>query len=37
MGNIRKSNTEPIIRVYIESKSIEELNTIFDKIKSIFK
>ena len=36
-AHIRKSNTEPIIRVYIESKNIEEMNAIFDKIKSIFK
>ena len=36
-AHIRKSNTEPIIRVYIESKSIEEVNKTFDKIKSIFK
>jgi len=36
-AHIRKSNTEPIIRVYIESKKIEEVNAIFDKIKSIFK
>ena len=36
-AHIRKSNTEPIIRVYIESKDIEKANAIFDKLKLIFK
>ena len=35
-AHIRKSNTEPIIRVYIESKTMEELETTFNKIKCIF-
>ena len=34
--HIRQSNTEPIIRVYIESKEEETLVKIFDKVKSIF-
>ena len=35
-AHIRKSNTEPIIRVYIESKIQKEVKVIFDKIKSVF-
>ena len=34
--HIRQSNTEPIIRVYIESKKEENLSIIFNKVNSIF-
>ena len=34
--HVRQSNTEPIIRVYIESKQEEKLSEIFDKVKTIF-
>ncbi len=33
--HLRKSNTEPIIRIYTEGKSPEEANAFADKIKSI--
>ena len=34
--HIRKSNTEPIIRIYIESQKKEELSILFNEIKLIF-
>ncbi len=33
--HLRKSNTEPIIRIYIESKDKEESEMLFDEIKKI--
>jgi len=33
--HLRKSNTEPIIRIYAESTNIEKANKLIDKIKSI--
>ena len=35
--HIRQSNTEPIIRIYIESKKEEQLPQLLNKIKSILK
>ena len=35
--HIRQSNTEPIIRIYIESKKEKQLLKLFNKIKKIFK
>ena len=34
--HIRQSNTEPIIRVYIESKIEKKLSNLFQKVKEIF-
>jgi len=34
--HIRQSNTEPIIRIYIESKKEDELAILFNQIKNIF-
>lgn len=33
--HLRKSNTEPIIRIYSEAKTLEEANKIADEIKSV--
>ena len=35
--HIRQSNTEPIIRIYIESKNKQDLSNLFNKVKGIFK
>ena len=35
--HIRQSNTEPIIRIYIESKIEKDLSNLFDQVKEIFK
>ena len=35
--HIRQSNTEPIIRIYIESKNEQDLSNLFNKVKRIFK
>ncbi len=35
--HIRQSNTEPIIRIYIESKNEQDLLNLFNKVKGIFK
>ena len=35
--HIRQSNTEPIIRIYIESKKEQDLSNLFNQIKEIFK
>ena len=35
--HIRQSNTEPIIRIYIESKIKKELSNLFHQIKEIFQ
>ena len=35
--HIRQSNTEPIIRIYIESKKEQDLSNLFNKVKGIFK
>ena len=35
--HIRQSNTEPIIRIYIESKKEEQLSILFNQVKGIFK
>ena len=35
--HIRQSNTEPIIRIYIESKNEQDLSNLFNKVKGIFK
>tara|TARA_B100000029_G_scaffold506200_1_gene588531 strand:- start:496 stop:1854 length:1359 start_codon:yes stop_codon:yes gene_type:complete len=34
--HIRQSNTEPIIRIYIESKIEKDLSNLFNKVKEIF-
>ena len=33
--HVRKSNTEPIIRVYCESKSLKECNYIIEEFKKL--
>ena len=35
--HIRQSNTEPIIRIYIESKKEQDLSYLFNQVKKIFK
>ena len=35
--HIRQSNTEPIIRIYIESKNEQDLSNLFNKVKEVFK
>ena len=35
--HIRQSNTEPIIRIYIESKKEQDLSYLFNKVKKVFK
>ena len=35
--HIRQSNTEPIIRIYIESKIEKDLSNLFNQVKKIFK
>ena len=35
--HIRQSNTEPIIRIYIESKKEQDLSNLFNEVKGIFK
>ena len=35
--HIRQSNTEPIIRIYIESKNEQDLLNLFNKVKEVFK
>ena len=35
--HIRQSNTEPIIRIYIESKNEQDLSNLFNEVKGIFK
>ena len=35
--HIRQSNTEPIIRIYIESKNEQDLSNLFNKVKGVFK
>ena len=35
--HIRQSNTEPIIRIYIESKKEEQLSILFNQAQGIFK
>ena len=35
--HIRQSNTEPIVRIYIESKIEKDLSNLFDQVKEIFK
>ena len=34
--HIRQSNTEPIIRIYIESKKEQDLSNLFNQVKEIF-
>ncbi|SVD73220.1 uncharacterized protein METZ01_LOCUS426074, partial [marine metagenome] len=34
--HIRQSNTEPIIRIYIESKKEKQLSILLNQIKEIF-
>ena len=35
--HIRQSNTEPIIRIYIESKKEQDLSDLFNQVKKIFQ
>ena len=35
--HIRQSNTEPIIRIYIESKKEQDLSNLFNQVKEIFQ
>ena len=33
--HLRKSNTEPIIRIYSEARTMEEANALADRIKEL--